>query len=413
MLKKYLLFIGMSFTAFITQSQIIGCTDMQSINYNPKANIPDGSCVYRETQMTPQMLLLLPKKLKEVSGIIYSNNKIYIHNDSGNPLEIYEINEEMDSIIHTTKIIGVDKDADWEDICADKNYIYISDAGNNKGNRTNLKILKIDLKSLSLDSASAEIINFRYPDQHSFAKSKHASNFDCETIFSYNDSLHIFTKNWLNYKTNHYSLPKIPGSYTATLMDSFDVDMLVTGADISEDQKEIVLCGYTKEGKANIILLWNFLPNHFFSGNKRTITLGTTTEMGQVEGVCFRDEKYIFISNENFMDVTQSLRGMDIGEKLNGLPTAGIDGEYIVDVNIYPNIQEHFVNAEIVCIKDFKADLYIINEKGKIIGVNEQLKFTNGYNQIKVIVEELPTGNYILICRNGNNNILRNKFVIH
>ncbi|MBI3233968.1 MAG: hypothetical protein HYZ42_07985, partial [Bacteroidetes bacterium] len=226
-MKLFLLFF-LSFLLFnITQAQTWGCTDIQAINFNPNSTQNDGSCQYRATTITPQLIYKLPTKLNETSGIVCINNRIYTHNDAGNENYIYELNEDKDTIIHATKIVGLDSKTDFEDISADNKYLYICDAGNNKGNRKNLKIIKIALVDLQKDSTVAEKIEFNYPDQKNFTKRDHAHNFDCEAMFCWNDTIHIFTKNWLNYYTKHYILSTKPGVYAAQFIDSFNVEMLV------------------------------------------------------------------------------------------------------------------------------------------------------------------------------------------
>ncbi len=413
MLKKILFFQLFIFYTTMITAQTCGCKDIQAINFNPDATKADGSCIYKEKIYTPNSLQKLPPKLKETSGVISIMGKLYTHNDSGNKNELYEISEESDSIIHTIKIYGANEKSDWEDICADNNYIYINDAGNNKGDRLNLNILRIPISQLSQDSIKAESIFFKYPDQTSFTKAKHNHNFDCEAIFTSNDTLHILTKNWANFKTKHYTIPAQPGVYIAKLVDSFDVDMLVTGADISADKKQIVLCGYHKDGNAYIYLLWNFEPNHIFSGNKRRIVIGQTTEVGQIEGVCFKNNDYIYLTNEEFLNsVDQQLWGLDIFDIISGLGNSTVENAYVEDINIYPNIADHFVNAEIVCTKDFTANLYIYNEKKEMVSIIKDKKMTNGYNQIKLNLEELRKGTYLILAKSNNQIVIRNKFSI-
>jgi hypothetical protein len=276
-----------------------------------------------------------------------------------------------------------------------------------------LNIVRIPISQLSNDSVKAEQIYFKYPDQLFFDKAKHNHNFDCEAIYVLNDTLHLLSKNWANFKTNHYTLPNKPGNYTATLVDSFDVDMLVTGADISPNKKQIVLCGYHKDGNGYLYFLWNYEPNHIFSGNKRRIIIGPTTEVGQVEGVCFKDDQNIYITNEEFINsVDQQLWGLDIQEIISGLGNSTVENGYVEDINIYPNIADHYVNAEVVCIKDFSANIYIYNEKKELVSTLKDKKFTNGYNQIKLTLEELKKGTYLIIAKSGNQIVIRNKFSI-
>ena len=114
--------------------------------------------------------------------------------------------------------------------------------------------------------ATAEKIKFSYSDQTDFTSAEHATNYDCEAFFYHNDSLHLFSKNWLNQKTRHYVLPNTPGEYVAELRDSLDVDMLITAADIDESGV-VVLLGY------NVVfnfmwVLWDYEGTDFFQATK-------------------------------------------------------------------------------------------------------------------------------------------------
>ena len=160
----------------------------------------------------------LNNSINETSGLITINQKLITHNDSGGEAALYEIDTTSGN--YTRKVtVSNAYNQDWEDICSDSNYIYIADFGNNSGTRTNLKIYRIlisDFINTPNDTVTADTINFNYADQTDFTPSTYSTNFDAEAIISIGDSLYIFTKNWGNYWTNIYALPKTPGSYQAT-----------------------------------------------------------------------------------------------------------------------------------------------------------------------------------------------------
>ena len=130
--------------------------------------------------------------IAETSGLIYFQNKLITHNDSGGMNALYEIDKADGNILRTVTINGA-TNVDWEDICQDDEYIYIGDFGNNSGNRTNLKIYKV-LKSdyLNSESVNAQIIEFDYADQNDFTSSPNNNNFDAEALISYDGSLYVF-----------------------------------------------------------------------------------------------------------------------------------------------------------------------------------------------------------------------------
>ena len=63
------------------------------------------------------------------------------------------------------------------------------------------------------DTVVAGFILFSYPDQVSFERKLNNNNFDCEAFFYYHDSLHLFSKNWSDFKTKQYVVPSDTGTY--------------------------------------------------------------------------------------------------------------------------------------------------------------------------------------------------------
>lgn len=137
---------------------------------------------------------VLPDIVKETSGLIFFNQKIITHNDSGDGPKLYEI-DSLNGTISRIVTISNATHIDWEDISQDENYIYVADIGNNSGNRQNLKIYKV-LKSdyLNSNDVTAEIISYSYEDQTDFSSQFNNNNFDAEAITVYQNTLLIFTK---------------------------------------------------------------------------------------------------------------------------------------------------------------------------------------------------------------------------
>lgn len=198
-------------------AQVAGCTDAAANNYNAAATVNNGSCIYNDTAITPTFIANLSTVVNEASGLLWWNKKPWTHNDSGGQPAIYSINK---STGDTTKTVILTNalNKDWEDIAQDDKYIYIGDFGNNaNGNRTDLKIYRIKKADVKNKTAvKASVINFSYSDQTDFTpKGSNNTNFDCEALIAYNDSLFLFSKDWVDNKTRLYKLPKLPGTYTA------------------------------------------------------------------------------------------------------------------------------------------------------------------------------------------------------
>lgn len=185
--------------------------------------------------------------LVECSGLININGHFIGHNDSGDDPILYEINTLTGSIIRQVNVNNATH-IDWEDICHDGEYIYISDSGNNAGVRTDLKIHKVlidDFFNTSNENIEAETIYFAYADQIDFSGDESNHNFDCEAIISIGDSLYLFSKNRGDFRSNIYPISKMPGNYLLEKTGSIESQGLITGATYVADSAKVVLTGYT------------------------------------------------------------------------------------------------------------------------------------------------------------------------
>src|SRR5690554_1024138 len=68
--------------------------------------------------------------VNESSGLIYLNEKLITHNDSGNDAQLFEIDSLTGNVTRTV-VINNATITDWEDIAYDDDYIFIGDFGNN------------------------------------------------------------------------------------------------------------------------------------------------------------------------------------------------------------------------------------------------------------------------------------------
>lgn len=302
----------------VSYSQISGCTDPQAENYNPKALQNDGSCNYKTLKLKPENSVHLSDSLHETSGLITFKNLLWTHNDDHDKT-IYGI----DSLgkIKRKIILNDVVNHDWEEIAQDDLHLYIGDFGNNySGNRKDLQILKIEKQSFLEENPRIEKIAFNYSDQTDFSATKpNKTDFDCEAFIISKDSIYLFTKQWNSSKTNIYSLPNQVGNHVAKFKSTLDTKGLVTGATYLEDQKLIVLCGYTKLGKPFLYLLYDFKNQDFTSGNKRRINL--KLPFHQIEGIATKDGIHYFLTNESLVrkpviNVQQQIHYFDLSSVL-------------------------------------------------------------------------------------------------
>lgn len=333
------------------------------------------------------LLTSLDNTIKETSGLIYTNQKLITHNDSGGEAALYEIDINSGNVIRKVTVSNA-TNIDWEDISFDDNYIYIGDFGNNSGTRTDLKVYKISLSdylTTSNNIVTAAVINYNYVDQTSFTNSTFSTNFDAETLISFGDKLYIFTKNWEDKKTNIYSLSKTPGTYQITKIDSFDSQGLVTGGDYNSESNSILLTGYTFFSPF-IIEIKNFSATNFSGGTITHDVLQIPT------GKSFQIESVAAINiNQYYLSAEESSTGSSGLYQLETSNPLGINEFENKSTFIYPNPAFNFISIEAKYLS--KTEIY------DMTGV---LQKSSSRKQIDI--SDLSKGLYILKIKNIKNN---------
>ena len=320
------------------QAQVAGCKDPTASNYNASATVNDGSCTYSTTAYTPPVRVdPISNALAEGSGLQMAGNFLWSFNDGGGAAAIYRIDTLTNAILQTVNLEGA-TNVDWEDIAFDGTSFYIGDFGNNtSGDRTDLKIYKFPLSAVpdytanatvTIPSGKIDVLRFTYSDQVPVAASApNNTRFDCEAMLVDEGKIHLFTKNWVEVSTTHYAINGTSaGTYVAAPVETLSTGYLVTAADKAPGTSAVVLIGYQASGTGNhfMHLLSDFSGGLYFNGNKRLINLPTAAEMGQVEGITFRNSSYGYISNEYFtrtvlgftLTVAQKLRSFDLNSFL-------------------------------------------------------------------------------------------------
>ena len=384
------------------EAQMAGCTDPLASNYNAAATVNDGSCIYSSVIVTPVSSVPLPEIMYETSGLIFWNDKLWTHNDSED-INLYAISPDNVNNFQPFPITGA-LNTDWEEISQDDKYIYIGDFGNNGGNRTDLKILRIDKSSLITSSPLIETINFSYSAQTDFnPPGANKTDFDCEAFILTADSIYLFTKEWVSKKTSIYSLPKSPGNYVARYNYSIDVQGLITGAVYMEPKKLIALSGYSEILQPFVYLLYDFKERDFHQGNKRKIN--TDLLFHQVEGITTTDGLIYYLSNERFvystLTIPPQLHVLDLSVFLNNYFNRIANSESVKRTNphIYPIPTENFIYVE---TKDYHSgsQYFVFDIRGTI--VKSGLLDTE-VNRIDISL--LPAGEYIFLSGNESHEV--------
>ncbi len=283
----------------------MGCTDVYANNYDPTATQNDGSCTYDPVTVSTTNSYPLDIVLSENSGLIYWNDMLWTHNDNDDTT-LYKLNP-LDGTISGNIWLDPQVNKDWEEISQDEDYVYVGDFGNNvNGNRTDLKIIRVSKTSILAGTPQMDIINFTYEDQIDFTpQGPNNTDYDCEAFIITDDSIFLFTKQWVSNETRIYKLTKTPGTYQAELQDTYNINGLVTGAVYKKEEGIIALSGYNNLLQPFVFLLYDFTADDFFGGNKRKLSINLPYH--QVEGITTKDGLNYFISNERF-DTTGTIQ---------------------------------------------------------------------------------------------------------
>jgi len=230
------------------------------------------------------------KMFKEISGLEKFESKFIAHNDSGNKPILYKINSQGDII----KIIPLNKlnNIDWEDLSADKFFIYIADIGNNFGTRKDLKIYKINKKTFEVDS-----IGISYRSQFKF-KSNYINEYDAEAIAVFEENIILFSKNRLKQITEIYKIPTNTKSISLLPIGSIDVNGLITGADYNDELNVMVLSGYSMSNIKQYLYILRDFKIPYDSKLMEVIKLPKEYDNTQIESVKILSSNEVLVASE-------------------------------------------------------------------------------------------------------------------
>ena len=244
----------------------------------------------------------LPGQLNESSGIIFFNNKLLTHNDSGGENKLYELDVNSGLVTRTVTVLNA-TNVDWEDLAQDDTYIYIGDFGNYAGDRTDLKIYKISKTDyLNTTNVTAEIIAFNYAAQTSFTNNENNTEWDAESLISFNtENLMLFSRNWISGNTKAYLIPKQAGDYAINhLRTTLNSGGLTSGATYNNESKKLFLIGYTQFLQPFVWESENFMGTDIFSGTNTQTSLSANFGFEQIEGITDNGSGKYFITSESF-----------------------------------------------------------------------------------------------------------------
>jgi len=260
----------------------------------------------------PQLKAELPLEINESSGVFFHNGRLWTHNDSGGKPILYAIDTATFEVVQRITLANA-QNKDWEDVCTDGETVYVGDFGNNNGSRKKLRIYTFPLSAIPDEgdaSVQADTIIFRFADQTNFEKRKHLHDFDCEAMFATEDHLYLLSKGWVTGTTRLYRLPKTPGKYVAEVVNAFDSQGLVTGADYDRENHILVIVGYVNSlWKPFMYIIFNF-DEHGEKLSNHRIEMPQLVG-AQTEGICFFDYGRCFVSAETSPTMTTRVVEVD------------------------------------------------------------------------------------------------------
>lgn len=367
--RLFLCLFSIALKINICAQQHCGCTDVFADNYDPDALCDDGSCSYASLLYTPRQLAVLPDELRESSGLVFCAGRLWSHNDSGGAAVLYALDTTDFHVTQRLHLVNA-KNKDWEDICADEQWLYVGDFGNNKGNRKNLRIYRLALEHIP-DSGDAALqidtIKFCYADQTNFEK-RRDHDYDCEALFVTRNYLYLLTKNWQTQQTRLYRLPKTPGEYRVEPVSGFDCKGLITGADYNPKTNMIVIVGYKDKVWEPFMYFIYDLDEVAIKAHGRRIDMPRLIGT-QLEGIAFVDDHRLLLSAEKSPLTTSAsifvvdLDDIDhlqwlIGRGLQQVEciTASLDEDDMTTIMIEPRI-----------IKRGKYRLMLLDSDGNVV----------------------------------------------
>ena len=248
---------------------------------------------------SPKYRSELPEEVKETSGLFFHNGRLWTHNDSGGKPILYGLDTATFEVVQRITLSNA-KNKDWEDVCTDGETVFVGDFGNNKGSRDKLRIYTFPLSAIPAEgdaSVRVDTIKFSFSDQTNFDKRKHEHDFDCEAVFATEENLYLLSKGWATGTTRLYRLSKTPGKQVAQVVNGFDSQGLITGADYDRATQTLVAVGYARSLlKPFIYLIYDFdeagvkLSHHRFEMPQWS--------GAQTEGICFFGDGKCYLTAE-------------------------------------------------------------------------------------------------------------------
>lgn len=332
--------------------------------------------------LVPTVITPMATALNETSGLVVLDDQVWTQLDSGNPNALYRVDPANGEVLRMVTVTNA-TNVDWEDITTDEDWLYIGDHGNNNGNRTNLRVYRVALDEL-LDPGTTEIladtIRFAYALQTDFTTANNNNDWDCEAMIAVDDSLFLFSKNWVSGTSYLYALPAEPGDHLAQRRDTLDAQGLITGATYDPGNGAIALVGYAETFYTPFVWRLAGYPGHaFFQGvtQRNPLASGIT----QMEAIAWASTANVYMSNE-----TSILNGARLWGMTLDLPT-GIATARDASLRVWPSPADDHITVRMA-----STDACAVYDMGGRVVLRAMLRA----GDTVVDVRSLATGSYTL-----------------
>ena len=210
-----------------------------------KRNRSGDSEVFLEAKPVSE---LTDEKLEEVSGLASSKGNpgyLWTHNDSGNPAEVYLVDEKL-TIRLLCKLEGV-KNRDWEDIAVgpgpeeNRSYIYVADIGDNNARHALKYIYRFEEPLLKGKGGEVTIRKF---DRIEFRLADGKKDAEAIMVHPGTKNIYVVTKREKPVSVYELKYPYLSGAtVVAEKVVSLPLTKIVS-ADISPDGNEVIMKSY-------------------------------------------------------------------------------------------------------------------------------------------------------------------------
>jgi len=197
-------------------------------------------------------------RLTEVSGLASSAANpgyLWAHNDSGNPNEIFLIDEKLD--IKLTCTLGMVENRDWEDIAVGpgpdpkKSYIYLGEIGDNEAKYPHKYIYRFEEPKFKKGDTTQTIVSF---DTITFSLAGKQKDTETLMLDPRTKDLYVISKREQPVFIYRLKYPySTHDTLTAEEVGSLPLTQIVAG-DFSVDGREILMKAY------NFVYYWTIPP---------------------------------------------------------------------------------------------------------------------------------------------------------